>query len=151
MSTLAGRRETFFLSLDLYIYLYIQVKNPRRARARAETRTYGTDSPSRSKSRALSHHATAQSSKKDGSMTDFQYTQSDPHGSHRKMFISTVFELLGGRSSQPSDWLPFREWGKMSERTLEGGASRVRVISSADSRVDRFVCAGSPSSSRLFF
>ena len=39
----------------------------------------------------------------------------------------------------------------MSERTLEGGASRVRVASSDDSRVDRIVCAGSPSLSRLFF
>ena len=38
----------------------------------------------------------------------------------------------------------------MSERTLEGGASRVRVTSSDDSRVDRIACAGSPSSSRLF-
>ena len=54
-----------------------KLKNPRRA-------TCGTDSPSRSKSRALSitplHHP-----KKDGSMTDFQHTQPDPHGSHRKM------------------------------------------------------------------
>ena len=31
------------------------------------------------------HHATAPSSNKDGSMTDFQHTKSDPHGSHRKM------------------------------------------------------------------
>ena len=38
----------------------------------------------------------------------------------------------------------------MSERTLEGGASRVRVTSSDDSRVDRIACAGSPSLSRLF-
>ena len=38
----------------------------------------------------------------------------------------------------------------MSERNLEGGASRVRVTSSDDSRVDRFACAGSPSSSSLF-
>ena len=67
------------------------------------------------------------------------------------LFIYILFELLGGRSSQPSDWLPFREWGKMSELTLEGGASRVRVTSSDDSRVDRIACAGSPSSSRLFF
>ena len=39
----------------------------------------------------------------------------------------------------------------MSERTLEGGASRGRVTSSDDSGVDRILCAGSPSSSRLFF
>ena len=39
----------------------------------------------------------------------------------------------------------------MSERTLEGGASRVRVTSSDDSRVDRIAYAGSPSSGRLFF
>ena len=64
--------------------------------------------------------------------------------------IYILFELLGGRSSQPFDWLPFREWGKMSERTLEGGASRVRVTSSDDSRVDRIACAGSPLLSRLF-
>ena len=38
----------------------------------------------------------------------------------------------------------------MSERTLEGGASRVRVTSSYDSRVDRIACAGSPSSSHRF-
>ena len=38
----------------------------------------------------------------------------------------------------------------MSDRTLEGGASRVRVTSSDDSRVDRIACAGSPSSSRLY-
>ena len=38
----------------------------------------------------------------------------------------------------------------MSERTLEGGASRVRVTSSDDSRVDRIAWAGSPSSRRLF-
>ena len=38
----------------------------------------------------------------------------------------------------------------MSERTLEGGASRVRVTSSDDSRVDQIACPGSPSSS-LFF
>ena len=36
----------------------------------------------------------------------------------------------------------------MSERTLEGGASR--VTSSDDCRVDRIACAGSPSSSHLF-
>ena len=56
-------------------------------------------------------------------------------------FIYILFELLGGRSSQPSDWLPFGEWGKVSERTLEGGASRVRVTSSDDSRVDWNACA----------
>ena len=39
----------------------------------------------------------------------------------------------------------------MSEGTLEGGASRVRVISSDDSSVDRIACAGSPSLSNLFF
>ena len=39
----------------------------------------------------------------------------------------------------------------MSEGTLEGGASRVRVTSSNDSRVDRIACAGSPSLSRLSF
>ena len=39
--------------------------------------------------------------------------------------------------------------GTTSERTLEGGASRVRVTSSDDSRVDRIACAGSPSSSHL--
>ena len=38
----------------------------------------------------------------------------------------------------------------MSERTLEGGASRVRVTSSDDSRVDRIACARSPSLSHLF-
>ena len=38
----------------------------------------------------------------------------------------------------------------MSERTLEGGASRLRVTSTDDSRVDRIACAGSPSSSRPF-
>ena len=38
----------------------------------------------------------------------------------------------------------------MSERTLEGGASRVRVTSSDDSSVDRIACAGSPSLSHLF-
>ena len=65
-------------------------------------------------------------------------------------FIYILFELLGERSSQPSDWLPFGDWGKMSECTLEGGASRVRVTSSDDSRVDRSACSGSPSSSRLF-
>ena len=56
-------------------------------------------------------------------------------------FIYILFELLGGRSSQLSDWLPFGEWGKKSERTLEGGASRVRVTSSDDSRVDWNACA----------
>ena len=40
------------------------------------------------------------------------------------IYIFFLFELLGGRSSQPFDWLPFGEWGKM--RTLERGASRVR-------------------------
>ena len=51
-----------------------------------------------------------------------------------------------------SVWLlALREGGKMSERTLEGGASRVRVTSSDDSRVDRIACAGSPSLSRLYF
>ena len=102
------------------------MKNPQRARVRAETRTCGTDSPSRSKSRALS--------------ITIQYIQ----------FEYILFELLGGRSSQPSDRLPCGEWGKVSERTLEGGASRVRVTSSDDSRVDRIACAGSPSLSRLF-
>ena len=67
------------------------------------------------------------------------------------VFIYILFELLGGRSSQPFDWLPFREWWKMSERTLEDGASRVCVICSDDSRVDGIACAGSPSLSRLFF
>ena len=38
----------------------------------------------------------------------------------------------------------------MSERTLEGGASRVHVTSSDDSRVDWIACAGSPSLSHLF-
>ena len=36
--------------------------------------------------------------------------------------------------------LALRERGKMSERTLEGGASRVHVTSSDDSRVDRIAC-----------
>ena len=31
------------------------------------------------------HHAIAPSSNKDGSMTDFKHTQSDPHGSYWKM------------------------------------------------------------------
>ena len=35
-------------------------------------------------------HATAPSSKKDGSMTDFKNMQSDPHGSHRKMLSRTL-------------------------------------------------------------
>ena len=39
----------------------------------------------------------------------------------------------------------------MSERTLEGGASRVRVTSSDDSRVDRITCAVSPSLSLFIF
>ena len=39
----------------------------------------------------------------------------------------------------------------MSERTLVGGASRVRVTSSDDSRVDGIMCAGSPSLSPSFF
>ena len=39
----------------------------------------------------------------------------------------------------------------MSERTLEGGASRAHVRSSDDSRVDWIAHAGSPSSSRFFF
>ena len=38
----------------------------------------------------------------------------------------------------------------MSERTLEGGVSRIRVTSSNDFRVDRIVCAGSSSLSHLF-
>ena len=46
--------------------------------------------------------------------------------------------------------LALREGVKISERALEGGASRVRVTSSDDSRVDRIACAGSPSSRRLF-
>ena len=57
------------------------------------------------------------------------------------LFVYILFELLGGRSSQPSEWLPFGEQGKMSERTLEGGASRVRVTSSDDSRADRIAGA----------
>ena len=69
----------------------------------------------------------------------------------RRKNIYILFELLGGRSSQPSDQLPFGEWGKMSECTLEGGALRVRLTSSNDSRVDRIAYAGSLSSSRLFF
>ena len=38
----------------------------------------------------------------------------------------------------------------MSEGTLQGGASRVRVTSSEDSRVDQIASAGSPSLSHLF-
>ena len=56
------------------------------------------------------------------------------------LFVYILFELLGEMSSQLSDWLLFGEQGKMSERTLEGGASRVRVTSSDDSRVDRNAC-----------
>ena len=56
-------------------------------------------------------------------------------------FICILFWLLGERSSQPFDCLPFGEWGKMSERTLEGGASRVRLTYSDYSRVDRNACA----------
>ena len=33
--------------------------------------------------------------KKDGSMTDFQHTQSDPHGSHRKMLHVLLTHLQG--------------------------------------------------------
>ena len=36
------------------------------------------------------HHAIAPSSKKDGSMTDFQHTWFDPHGSHRKILPCTL-------------------------------------------------------------
>ena len=32
--------------------------------------------------------------KKDGSMTDFQHTQSDPHGSHRKMLHVLLTDLV---------------------------------------------------------
>ena len=39
---------------------------------------------------------------------------------------------------------------KISERTLEGGASRVLVTSSDNSHKDRIACAGSPSLSHLF-
>ena len=42
---------------------------------------------------------------------------------------------------QPLNWLPVGEQEKMSERTLEGRASRVRVTSSDDSRVDRIARA----------
>ena len=62
-------------------------KNPRRARVRPETQTCGTDSPiaSRSESRVLSITPSHHPQKKDGSMTDFQHMQSNPHGSHLKM------------------------------------------------------------------
>ena len=49
----------------------------------------------------------------------------------------------------PLTFFPAPE-GQAVKRLL-GGASRVRVTSSDDSRVDRIACAGSPSSSRLFF
>ena len=79
----------FLISINFFfgkkgVRINEKLKNPRRARVRAETQTCGTDSPSRSKSRALST-TSLHPPKKDGSMTDFQHTQSDPHGGHRKM------------------------------------------------------------------
>ena len=58
-------------------------------------------------------------------------------------FLQISFLLFGTMDLvlQPFDWLPFGEKGKMSERTLEGGASRVHVTSSDDSCVERNACA----------
>ena len=78
------------------------MKNPRRARVRAETRTCGTDSPSRPKSRALSITPLHHPQTKDGSMIDFQHTQSDPHGSHRKM-LHVLLTHLPPRCSKNKD------------------------------------------------
>ena len=75
----------------------LQTKNPPlRARVRAETRTCGTDSPSRSKSREPSITPSHHPQKKDGSMTDFKHTQSDPHGSYRKMSHALFTHLPPG-------------------------------------------------------
>ena len=63
------------------------MKNPRRARVRAETRTCGTDSaPIRLADQNHTHYPSRRTvlKKKDGSMTDFKHTQSDPHGSREK-------------------------------------------------------------------
>ena len=127
----------------------------------AKTRTCDTDSPSKLKSRALSITPLHHPQKKDGSMTNFQHTQSDPHGSHffQLSFILTPFfpkkknlcslsTLEGGVLKRLTACNSGA--GKMSERTLEGGASRGRGTSSDDSRVDRIACAGSPSLSPLF-
>ena len=64
--------------------------------------------------------------------------------------ISLFFEHLWREVLSKVCLLALLEQGKTSEGTLEGGASRVRVPSSDDSRVDRIACAGSPSLSRLF-
>ena len=36
------------------------------------------------------------------------------------IYIYILFELLGGRSSQPSDWLPFGQWRKCQSVPLRG-------------------------------
>ena len=56
--------------------------------------------------------------KKDGSMTDYQHMQYDPHGSHQKMF-HVLFEHLGWRCSQAFDCLPFGSGEKTSGHTMD--------------------------------
>ena len=154
--------------MKLYIYIYIE-KNPRRARVRAETRTCGTDSPSRSKSRALSITPLHHPQKKDGSMTDFQHTQSDPHRSHRKMLhvllthlpprcaLTFFFPAPEGQAvkrlrTPPSKVLKEQRYFFFRKEGSQNKSSDLfRVISSDDSCVDRIACARSPSLSHLFF
>ena len=75
-------------SLNIYIYIYIYIYNDEKSTKGKSTRR---DSNLRHRFAwqieitHTIHHAVAPSSKKDGSMTDFKHTQSDPHGSHRKM------------------------------------------------------------------
>ena len=95
--------------------------------------------------------------KKDGSMTDFQHTQSDPHGSHRKMLhvlltqlpprcALTFFPAPEGQAVKRLRTPP----SKVLKEQRYIIRKEVCVTSSDDSRVDRIACAGSPSLSRLF-
>ena len=58
-------------------------------------------------------------------------------------FLDNIFVLCAPWKEVFSNVSPLalREQGKMSERILERGASRVRVTSSDDSRVDWIACA----------
>ena len=93
--------SVIYVYIHIYVYILkeegsqnkLKLKNPRRARACADTRTCGIDSPS--------------SSNKSG-IFQLQFILTP----FFLQFIYILFELLGGRSSQPSDWLPFGKWGK---------------------------------------
>ena len=93
-------------SQSMYIYIYIMFMKEREStvlKIKIEVQVYAPRlepaAPIRLAHRNHTHYPSRRRTilKKDGSMTDFKHTHSDPHGSHRKMLHVLLTHLLRRR------------------------------------------------------